>query len=144
MEETNKQEFSEIIHTIGDLKHILTKLQGQLRSIEKRTSRKMKTLSKKVKKNENKGKKKPSGFAKPTKISNDLCDFFNIPRNSEMARTDVTKQVISYIKEHNLQKLENKQHIIPDEKLITLLDINKDDTLTYFNLQKYMNIHFIK
>src|SRR5687768_607271 len=37
------------------------------------------------------GEKRPSGFTKPTKISNELCDFLGVSHGSEFARTDVTK-----------------------------------------------------
>ena len=43
-------------------------------------------------------KKEPSGFAKPTLISNELCDFLSKPNGTEMARTEVTKYLTQYIK----------------------------------------------
>jgi chromatin remodeling complex protein RSC6 len=43
----------------------------------------------------------------------------------------------------NLQNKDNKKFILPDEKLKFLLGINQEQELTYFNLQKYMNKHFI-
>jgi chromatin remodeling complex protein RSC6 len=70
----------------------------------------------------------------------------NKDEGSEIARTDVTKALIQYIESNNLQNSDNKKIIMPDEKLKTLLGINdkKDITLTYFNIQKYMNKHFVK
>ena len=44
---------------------------------------------------------------------------------------------------NNLQNKANKKIILPDEKLQFLLGINEEQELTYFNLQKYMNKHFI-
>jgi hypothetical protein len=69
----------------------------------------------------------------------------NKDEGSEIARTDVTKALIQYIESNNLQNSENKKIIFPDEKLKTLLglDEKKDIILTYFNLQKYMNRHFV-
>jgi len=101
-------------------------------------------LKKEADKNKNKGNKKPSGFATPSKVTNELCLFMNEKEGSEIARTDVTKALIDYIHKNNLQNSENKQFIIPDEKLKTLLGINDGDKVTYFTLQKYMNKHFIK
>ena len=89
-------------------------------------------------------KRAPSGFAKPILISNELCSFLGHPEGTEMARTEVTKQLTSYIKEHNLQDANNKRNIIPDTKLAQLLKSNPEDQITYFNLQKYMKIHFPK
>jgi chromatin remodeling complex protein RSC6 len=89
-------------------------------------------------------KRTPSGFAKPALISDELCSFLGKPSGTEMARTEVTKHITSYIKENNLQNAANKREIAPDAALKTLLNIGKDDTLTFFNLQKYMKVHFPK
>ena len=72
-----------------------------------------------------------------------LCEFINKPEGTEMARTEVTKALVEYIKKNNL--IGNSAPKEPDVKLITLLDIDKDEyrKLTYFNIQKYMNKHFI-
>lgn len=63
---------------------------------------------------------------------------------TKIARTDVTKTLIEYIKTNNLQNNDNKQIIHPDEKLKLLLGIDENEQLTYFTLQKFMNKHFIK
>lgn len=89
-------------------------------------------------------KRKPSGFAKPTVISDELCVFLGKPNGTEMARTEVTKYITQYIKENNLQSVENKIKIIPDKKLSKLFNFNKDEEVTFFNLQKYMQVHFNK
>ena len=94
-------------------------------------------------KNKNKGNRKASGFAVPTKISKDLCKFMNQPDGTEMARTEVTKYIIQYIKDNNLPDSKNKKVIKPDKRLKSLLKLQKNDEVTYFNLQKYMNKHFI-
>ena len=83
--------------------------------------------------------KTASGFAKPTKISSELCKFMGKEEGTEIARTDVTKYIIAYIKEN---KLGQSKNIKPDEKLQKLLGIKEE--ITYFNIQKYMNKHLIK
>ena len=106
----------------------------------------LKALQKKIKKEDiskKKNIKKPSGFAKKGKISDSLCDFMNVEHGTEKSRPDVTKYLMNYIKEHDLQDKSNKQNILIDDKLKNLLIINPDETITYFNIQK-MNIHFIK
>ena len=129
-------EFVTIVNSIALIKTNLTDLQNSLRNLEKKANKKFKNYIKQNKKLKNRGNKQPSGFAKPTKISNELCNFLNKPDGTEMARTEVTQQLIKYIKEQNLQNNENKKIIQPDEKLTALLDINSKDTeLTYFNLQ---------
>ena len=86
----------------------------------------------------------PSGFAKPTLISDELCSFLGKPVGTEMARTEVTKSITAYIKEHSLQHAENKRRIMPDSALASLLNVEDSVELTYFNLQKYMKVHFPK
>ena len=66
------------------------------------------------------------------------------PEGSEMARTEVTKYIIHYIKTKNLPDKTNKKVINPDNALKSLLDVKSTDKVTYFNLQKYMNKHFVK
>ena len=63
--------------------------------------------------------------------------------DTKLARTQVTKEITAYIKEHNLQNQENKKIILPDKKLGALLNAGKEE-VTYFNLQKFMKVHFIK
>lgn len=138
------ENFSELIETISGFKQLLTKLQTQIKTLEKNTNKQVKQLQKKIKKTAPKNKRKPSGFAKPTKISNELCQFLEKPLGTEIARTEVTQHLISYIKTHNLQRPSNKKHIEPDNKLVSLLGLNDKDELTYFNLQGYMNKHFEK
>lgn len=84
----------------------------------------------------------PSGFAKPTKLSDDLCSFLGVSAGSEMARTEVTRVINEYIKTHSLQDTNDKRTIVPDEKLKSILKIGEGDKLTYFNLQTYIKHHF--
>jgi upstream activation factor subunit UAF30 len=86
--------------------------------------------------------RKPSGFVKPAIISTELATFLNKNQGSEMARTEVTKEINVYIKQHNLQDPANGRRILPDATLRKLLKLSKSDELTYFNLQKYMSPHF--
>ena len=91
-----------------------------------------------------KGNRKPSGFAKPSKVTKELCDFMKRNEGTEIARTEVTKSLIEYIKENKLENKTNSKIIVPDDKLKFLLGIEDGQELTYFNIQKYMTKHFIK
>jgi hypothetical protein len=86
----------------------------------------------------------PSGFLKPTIISNELAEFLGKAIGTEMARTEVSKEINSYIRAYGLQDRQNGRRINPDEKLRKLLRLSEGDELTYFNLQKHMKPHFIK
>ena len=90
------------------------------------------------------GTRSPSGFVKPTRISDELASFLEKPTGTEMARTDVTREINTYIRSNNLQDKQNGRKINPDAKLAKLLKVSKTDELTYFNLQKYMSPHFAK
>jgi len=68
----------------------------------------------------------------------------NRSEGTEIARTEVTKALVFYIKENNLENASNRKIIIPDNKLKILLDIEEGQELTFFNIQKYMNKHFVK
>ena len=88
------------------------------------------------------GTRAPSGFIKPTLISPELATVLGKPSGTEMARTEVTREINKYIKAHKLQDPENGRKINPDAPLAKLLESRKDDALTYFNLQRYMSPHF--
>lgn len=137
-----------INETICNLKDQLNALQKQLKTMEKTFNKEEASLKKHAEKKDLKtsvSAKKRSGIATPTKVSSELCEFLNKTQGTEIARTEVTKSVVAYIKENCLQKnAEKKNVILPDDKLKSLLGLNDDDTLTYFSLQKYMNKHFIK
>jgi upstream activation factor subunit UAF30 len=106
----------------------------------------MKDLKKEVVKNKNKnnGNRKPSGFAKPSKVTKELCEFMNKAEGSEIARTEVTRALVAYIKENKLENTSNSKIISPDDKLKVLLGLDDSQELTYFNIQKFMNKHFVK
>ena len=86
----------------------------------------------------------PSGFVKPTLISSELATFLGKPNGTEMARTEVTREINKYIRSHDLQDKSNGRKINPDDKLRSLQSLKKNDELTYFNLQRYMSPHFAK
>ena len=136
-------QFEVIIDSLSHFRIQVNTIQQQIRQLEKNIKKEMKGLKKAAAKSKNKGNKKPSGFANPTKVTKELCEFMNKQEGTQIARTEVTRALISYIKTNNLQNKANKKIILPDEKLKFLLGINQEQELTYFNLQKYMNKHFI-
>jgi chromatin remodeling complex protein RSC6 len=144
-EETNNisEQFKEITDNLTIFKGGINNLQQQIKALEKNIKKQMKTLQKDATKNKNKGNRKPSGFAKPSKVTNELCEFMNKIEGTEIARTEVTRALCSYIKEHKLENKENSKIIAPDDKLKTLLGIEEGQELTYFTIQKFMNKHFI-
>jgi len=144
LDENLYEQFSSIVQNLNDFKARINNLQHQIRFLEKNITKQMKGLKKEAQKNKNKGNRKPSGFAKPSKVTKELCEFMKKDEGAEIARTEVTKALVSYIKENKLENKENSKIICPDEKLKTLLSIDDSEELTYFNIQKFMNKHFVK
>ena len=117
-------------------------LKNNVKNITKISARVSKSAEKTTKRKKN-SKSKPSGFEKPTLISDELAVFFERPLGSRMARTEVSKMIHQYVTGKNLQNAENRRIIHPDPKLKDLLKVNNDE-LTYFNLQKFLKFHFKK
>ena len=137
-------QFTIILNTLSQLKTQITVASLQLKNLEKQVKKEMKNKNKEISKNKNRGNRKPSGFAEATQISDELCDFMGKQKGEKIARTEVTKYICTYIKENDLRKKENKRIINPDNKLKSLLGVNDTSEITYFNIQRYMNKHFIK
>lgn len=136
---------TEFLAKLNQASTLFATLKTEFRTLEKRWSKELKTAQKSQSKSKRKsGNRKPSGFVKPTKISDELATFLGKEKGSEMARTDVTREINQYIRDHKLQDKDNGRKIIPDNKLQSLLKLKKTDELTYFNLQKYMSPHFFK
>jgi len=136
-------DFHTLLKNMGKLKTVITALQNELRTLDRKVIKKMNVYEKQRKKYERRGNKRPSGFATPSKISPTLCEFMKRPPDTKVARTEVTKYIINYIKEKDLQWPENRRVIKPDKALGDLL-VNGDEQVTYFNIQRFMNKHFIK
>ena len=135
----------EFLAKLQQLGVLMSTLKGEYRALEKKWTREIKNAQKQSSKRKRKaGNRAPSGFVKPTKISDELASFLGKEKGTEMARTDVTREINTYIRAHKLQDKDNGRKINPDTKLATLLKLKKTDELTYFNLQKYMSPHFAK
>ncbi len=83
-----------------------------------------------------------SGFMKPVKISRDMQKFTGLRDDQLVSRVDVTKAICQYVKTNNLQNQADRRQFTPDDKLAKLLGTH--EPLTYYNLQKHIQHHFIK
>tara|TARA_Y100000389_G_scaffold71936_1_gene68648 strand:- start:110 stop:679 length:570 start_codon:yes stop_codon:yes gene_type:complete len=135
--------FANIYLMLTGLKQAISGLNLHLKILEKDMKKQLKNIEKTNKKPKTKGNRKPSGFAKPSDVSNELCKFMGRDTGTQIARTEVTQYLIQYIKENQLQFAENKKIILPDEKLKKLLGVDNTTEVTYFNLQGLMNKHFV-
>lgn len=139
---TLSEQFSDLLGQLATLRNQVTAVTTQVRVLAKRSERELKQALKASKKKRKSGNKEPSGFTKPAKISSELAAFLGKDEGTEMARTEVTKELQKYILSHKLQDPANRRNINPDAKLRKLLGMKKSDSLTYFNLQKWMKPHF--
>ena len=138
---------AEITKLQTDLKSALQLIKDlvvHVNAFDKKINREKKVVDKKMrgKVRRTSENKTISGFSKPGPISDELRTFLKLGKDELIARTEVTKKITNYCKDNNLQNLDDKRIILPDKSLQKLLRIKKSDQLTYFNLQKYMKVHF--
>ena len=149
-EDSQEKAFEGLCSMVIDLQQQLRALSTTIKTVQRNYKKEVKDLRKQCNKGRRKKqtdpskKRAPSGFAKPTYLSAELCQFLDVPFLTQMARTDVTKLITKYVADHKLQNEKNKKQIIPDDKLKSLLKCNDDDEITYFNLQTYMKVHYSK
>ena len=137
--------FADAFTKLQQVTTMLSTLKTDFRQLEKRAMRELKVANKaSAKRRRKSGNRSPSGFVKPTLISEELASFLGKTVGTEMARTEVTREINAYIRKHNLQDKDNGRKINPDAGLTSLLKLKTEDELTYFNLQRYMSPHFAK
>ena len=158
VEELEQDKYRDLMVKIDELSKQLKGLSSYVKELRKENLQLVKELAKqekkKAKKAEDRAKKGPSGFARPTEITAELAKFLGIPADEKIARTDVTKKITGYVKEHNLQQADNKRVILLKGKygkalakiLSPVVDPVTGDSvdLTFFNLQRYLKHHFPK
>jgi len=140
------EEFSAVVTELDTALTLVRNLKSRVQKLEKQVHREHKLLLKKA---NGKRARKPrdpnapkSGFAKEGPVSAEMGKFLGLKKDGLISRTDVTKKIHEYCKAKDLQDPADKRHIKPDASLRKLLKMNKDDDLTFFNLQKFMKIHF--
>ena len=126
--------------TAGALVAELKRLEKRVAKLQKEADKRRRKSKKPVEGEEVKPRK-PSIFELPTPLSNDLCSFLGVSNGSKESRSNVTKAITTYVKLHDLK---NKHTITPDAKLKSLLGVKDGEVLTYFNLQRYLNPHYLK
>jgi upstream activation factor subunit UAF30 len=145
LESSLLEQSTEFNAKLQQLASVIATLKSEYKSLEKKWQRELKTANKQNSKRKRKsGNRQPSGFVKPTRISDELASFLGKEKGTEMARTAVTRDINAYIRTNKLQDDKNGRKINPDAKLASLLKLQKGDELTYFNLQRFMSPHFAK
>ena len=130
-----------LVDKILSLASIVKDIQTSLKPVLKEHD-KLKKVVERIQKKRDNARKSPSGFAKPNKISDELCDFIGVPHGTEKSRTDITRYINAYVKEHNLNKPTNRRVILPDEKLKKIFRMKNEEEVTFFVLQRLISHHF--
>jgi len=136
--------YSSVLTKLQSAQAVLASIRSEVNELKRQHARELRAANKANKRRKTNANRAPSGFVKPTLISNELAAFLGKPEGSVLARTEVTREVNAYIRNQKLQDKDNGRKINPDAKLLKLLKLKKGDELTYFNLQKYMAGHFAK
>jgi chromatin remodeling complex protein RSC6 len=144
-------ELDKITKSAGDIQHILSSVKSQITTLQQKVRMLEKQAKESSRKRRNKGPsaptkpRQPTGFARPSVVSNELLRFMGKQQGVLVARTEATRAVNRYIKQNSLQDSKDARIILPDANLRDLLQIKSDSgPLTFFNLQRHMNIHFRK
>ena len=139
--------FGDLNSKLKEAHTLIKSLMAEVTTLQKRVVRDQKAAAKKGSGRAKKPvdpNKPPSGFAKPGPISPELATFLSLPKDHEIARTEVTKLITEYCKKHELQNQADKRVINADAKLKKLLKLPAGEQLTFFNLQKFMKVHYPK
>ena len=135
-----------VLGRLTGLREVVSTMITEVKKLEKRVHREIKDARKrrrrvKVEGEEGAKPRGPSIFEIPTKVTEELCVFLGKPKGTLISRSNVTREINNYVKEKNLK---NKHDIKPDAALKKLLSIGDGEPLTYFNLQRYLNRHYVK
>jgi hypothetical protein len=144
------EDFSVLLTQLKTVQTMLRDLTAHAAKLERRVAKESKLLQKKANgkvKRKQDPNRAPSGFSKPGPVSKELLTFLQahnttMTGDNLIARTDVTKAISDYCRNNGLQDQKDKRKLNADKTLIKLLRLKKGEELTFFNLQKFMKVHF--
>jgi chromatin remodeling complex protein RSC6 len=128
---------------MSSLLSLVKKLNGTVKTMEKQHAREVKAGGK-SKRSAPKKDRAPSGFAKATPVPEQLRKFLSLGADVELPRTEVAKQIYSYVREKELRDKDDRRIIHPDAALQKLFGLKKDETLDFKNFQKQLSRHYPK
>jgi len=85
-----------------------------------------------------------NGFNRELEISPELQTFLKLEAGTKISRSNVTRQINTYINENNLKHPDNGRHIILDDKLKDLLTPDEGVQVSFLNIQRYLSKHYVK
>ena len=129
--------------TMDDLKIEITALRAEVKSLTKLV-RKVRSVQDDPNGEKAAARSKTNGFNREVEVDAELRNFLGLSEGELIARSEVTKRMNKYIKENNLKHPDNGRVIIMDDKLKALLNPPEDIQVTFLNLQRYINPHYVK
>ena len=143
---TLDEDLKSVTAALNTVRETVVSLLAHVKKLDKRVHREIKDARKRkrrVKTEEGADAKPrtPSIFERPVQVTDELCVFLNLAKGTLISRSQVTKGVNAYVREKSLK---DKHDIKPDAPLKKLLALPEGDKLTYFNLQRYLNRHYVK
>lgn len=144
------EDFTVLLNQLKSVQTMLRDLTAHATKLERRVAKESKLLQKKANgkvKRKQDPNRAPSGFSKPGPVSKELLTFLQdqgtaMTDDNMIARTNVTKAISDYCRTKGLQDQKDKRRLNADKTLVKLLKLKKGDELTFFNLQKFMKVHF--
>jgi upstream activation factor subunit UAF30 len=82
-----------------------------------------------------------NGFNKPLNVTDKLRTFLGLAADEKISRSQVTARINTYVTEKGLKA---GQNISLDATLQELLQPPADTQVTFLNIQKFINPHYIK
>jgi chromatin remodeling complex protein RSC6 len=82
-----------------------------------------------------------NGFNKPLGVSDKLRAFLSLAADEKISRSQVTRKMNEYVEAKGLKA---GQNISLDETLKDLLQVPEGVQVTFLNIQKYINPHYVK
>jgi upstream activation factor subunit UAF30 len=119
---------------------LLTTLQSEIKALRK-DLRKVKQLLEDPSGEKAKARATNNGFNKPLDVSDKLRAFLKLGAEDKVSRSQVTKLINEYVTEKGLKA---GQQITLDATLKDLLAPPEGTQITFLNIQKYINPHYIK
>jgi chromatin remodeling complex protein RSC6 len=123
----------------------LALLTGELKVLKRLAARAVRAPRRRRAAEPSDTERKPSGFARPSPLSDQLCAVLGVDKGTEMPRTTVTRMICKIIKDNSINDSVNKRQIDLSKPQATalkaLLNPEPGATITYFNLQKYLKKH---
>ena len=91
--------------------------------------------------------RKLGALEKPVPITEELAEFLGLTKGEMYSRQQITQGVNKFVKDNDLQNPENRRYILLESeaglKLKALLR-DPDQPLTFFNIQRYLKVHYPK